>query len=117
MRISELLAARVVDERGRDVGWVHDVRVARVRRGSSEALEVTGLVVGPRGMLARAAHSWGFAEGRAEGPVLLKVLTRSSVRASGFVPAERVLDWSPPELRIEGSSDRFEALTERVRHE
>jgi hypothetical protein len=117
MRISELLAARVVDERGREVGWVHDVRFARVSTASGEALEVTGLAVGPGGLRARAAHSWGFAEGRAQAPLLLEAPTRNAVRASRFIPAERVLDWNPPTLRIEGSARELEALTEWLRHE
>ncbi len=117
MRISELFSAHVVDEDGRDLGRVHDVRLKPVGRGSKRTFEVSGLAVGPSGMLSRAAHAWGYAEDRAQAPLLLKALTRRAVRESRFIPADRVLDWHPPELRISGSGEELEPLSGRLRHE
>lgn len=112
MRISELLGSGVVDEHGQHVGRIHDVRLTLAREGPDRqiSLEVKGLVVGPSGPLARAAHAWGYAEGRAQGPLLLKALTKSAVRDSRFIPAERVLDWHSPELRITGSAKDLQPL-------
>ena len=116
MRISELYGARVIDGSGREAGRVHDVRLAT--RGQSKAtFEVTGLVVGPNGIRSRAAHAWGYAAGRTQGPWLLARLTRESVQAARFVPSERVSSWEPPELTITGSEGELEPLTERLRLE
>jgi sporulation protein YlmC with PRC-barrel domain len=116
MRISELYGARVVDGNGRDAGRVHDVRLA-TRNRSKATLEVTGLVVGPTGIRARAAHAWGYAEGRTQGPRLLARLTREAVQEARFVPASWVSSWTPPELTITGSADELESMTDRLRRE
>lgn len=111
MRISELLGSEVADERGNRVGRVYDLRLRAAngrRRGPS--FEVVGLIVGPAGPLGWAAHAWGYAEGRAQGPWLLRAATRRAIRASRFVPADRVLGWEPGELRIGGSANELEPL-------
>ncbi|MDQ3934843.1 MAG: PRC-barrel domain-containing protein [Actinomycetota bacterium] len=97
MRATELLASRVVDERGAHVGRVRDVRVSRA------GWEVVGLAVAD-GWRARLAHRWGYAEGRAQGPWLLRRLTRAAVERTLFVPAERVTDWGPGVVRIRGGA-------------
>ena len=97
MRLSELLASRVVDEQGRDLGPVRDVRV------SPRAYRVTGIVIG-HGRFAGLAHAWGYAEGRAQGPWLFRVLTRDAARRATFVPADRIVDWGPGTIRIRGGS-------------
>jgi hypothetical protein len=56
LKLSSLLGAHAVDERGRSIGRVHDVRVRRVAPGGPAAApvyEVEGLVLGARGVLAR----------------------------------------------------------------
>jgi sporulation protein YlmC with PRC-barrel domain len=94
MRLSELLDATVVDRAGRSLGPVRDVRL------SSDGLEIVGVVVGG-GRFARAAHAWGYAEGRAQGPWVIAALTRPAVRQARFVPSERVVDWGPSRLRLD----------------
>ncbi|HZB35970.1 MAG TPA: PRC-barrel domain-containing protein [Gaiellaceae bacterium] len=91
MRISELLASVVVDESGRRVGRVRDVRLAK------DDLRVVGLVVGD-GFLADAAVAWGFADGRARGPWPLERLTAHAVQRITFVPVERVARWDHGEV-------------------
>ncbi len=63
MRASELLASRVVDADGEDLGPVRHVRVRQTPRG----LRVGSLVVGD-GRFAGLAHAVGAAEGRGQGP-------------------------------------------------
>jgi sporulation protein YlmC with PRC-barrel domain len=55
MRISDLLEARVETEDGEKLGRVHDVRVRRLERRSSEGygMRVLGLVTGGRGVRER----------------------------------------------------------------
>lgn len=108
MRASELLATGVVDADGRELGPVRDVRLAR-RNG---AFVVVGLVVGG-GRGSRVAHSWGYAEGRAQGPLLLRALTRGAARNARFVPAERVVEWSPS-VRIDCRGEELPGLRDEV---
>jgi sporulation protein YlmC with PRC-barrel domain len=96
MRVSELLASTVVDEKGRNLGPVRDVRV------KAEGLRVSGIVIG-RGRFAALGHAWGFAEGRAQGPWLFGFLMRDAVRRAEFVPADRIVDWGPGTIRIRSS--------------
>ena len=86
MRISKVLASVVVDESGRRIGRVCDVRLAK------DDLRVVGLVVGD-GLLADAAVAWGLAERRARGPWPLQRLTARAVQRIAFVPSERVVRW------------------------
>ena len=100
MRLSELLASSVVDATGASLGPVRDVRlVEREPGGGGARFRVAGLVIGG-GLLARPAHAWGFAAGRAQGPWLLRALTKRAVRQARFIPADRVTDWGPGELQI-----------------
>ena len=105
MRASELLASYVVDESGARVGAVRDVRV---RRGD---YEVVGLAVAD-GWRARVAHRWGYAEGRADAPWLLRRLLAPAVARTRFVPAARVRDWGPGVVKIAGGGDDLPALSE-----
>lgn len=107
MRLSELLNSQVVSERGETLGPVRDVRVRQEERG----FRVTGLVIGG-GALAWPAHAWGYAEGRAQGPWLLRALTRPATRVARFVPAERVADWGPGEVRVTGEPSALPPLRE-----
>lgn len=112
MLVTELLASTVVDETGAQVGHVHDIRVTR-RDASADGggrFRIAGLAVGG----GRLAHVWGFAEKRATGPWLLRVITARGSRTARFVPAERVTEWGPQLVRIRGRGDDLPYLHEVV---
>ena len=112
MRLTELLASSVVDGEGRSLGPVRDVRLSdRAPGAAGPRFTVAGLVIGG-GLLARPAHAWGFAEGRACGPWLLGALTRRAVRQARFIPAEHVLDWGPGVIAVSGALADFPPLQE-----
>jgi sporulation protein YlmC with PRC-barrel domain len=93
MRATELLGTEVVDDAGRSLGPVRDLRVV------PDTLEVAGLVVG-NGPFAAIAHRWGYAEGRARGPWVLRGIAAHVSRDARFVPADEVLDWRAVPIRI-----------------
>ncbi|HVL94799.1 MAG TPA: PRC-barrel domain-containing protein [Solirubrobacteraceae bacterium] len=103
MRATELLACRVVDARGADLGPLRDVRV-RLLDG---AFEVTALVVGG-GRFAGLAHATGVAEGRVQGPWLLRRLCRDAVEAVRVAPADAVAEWGPGTIRLAVPQDELE---------
>ncbi|MDP9401641.1 MAG: hypothetical protein M3P39_12015 [Actinomycetota bacterium] len=107
MRASELLASQVVDASGHSLGPVRDLRVTH----DGDRIHVAGIVVCDA-PLARAAHAWGFAEGRARGPWLLRALTARATARARFVPAHRVVDWGPGLVRIAGDANDLSPLTE-----
>ena len=112
MRISDLYDRPVVGEEGSELGVVRDVRLRFFEGGrGGPRIEVVGLVIGPEGLLSEAAHSWGYAEGRADGPALLSRLMAGAVRRSRFVPAEAVRSWAASPLRINGTGEELEPLT------
>ncbi len=89
MRASELLGREVVDEGGRHVGIVHDVRV---RIGDGGAVTLTGIVVAPGTVRSRLAHAWGYAQGRAHGPFLMRALVGTGM-SDEEIPTARVRSW------------------------
>lgn len=99
MRASELIDSPVYDESGRFAGAVRDLRLD-ADRADDGSFPILGIVLGDTGARAAAAHAWGFAEGRAQGPWLLRRLAGDG--DPRFVAAERVLDWGPQRLRIRG---------------
>jgi hypothetical protein len=112
MRATELMSCTVVDETGTPVGQVHDIRITR-RDGSADGggrFRVAGLAVGG----GRVAHAWGFAEQRATGPWLLRMITARGSRTARFVPADRVTDWGPHLIRIRGRGDDLPYLHQVV---
>ncbi len=104
MRASELLASEVVDATGRRLGPVRDVLVHR------DGFGVVGLVVGD-GPFAGIAHAWGYAEGRAQGPWLLRSLTRRATRNARFIPVEAVADWGPGVIAISADARDLRPLS------
>jgi sporulation protein YlmC with PRC-barrel domain len=64
MRLSDLLEAEVVTEGGDSLGRIHDVRVRRLERRTSEGyrLRVIGLVTGRRGIRERLGIDTGRSE-------------------------------------------------------
>jgi hypothetical protein len=102
MRASELIDSPVYGEGGRFAGIVRDLRLD-AEPADDGSFAILGLVVGDPGARDVAAHAWGFAEGRAEGPWLLRRLVGKG--GSRFVPADRVVDWGPERLRIRERTD------------
>lgn len=112
MRASELLGRVVIDGSGRRLGPVRDLRISRAQ-GERTTFLVAGLVIGD-GPVAALAHAWGYAEGRTQGPLLLRRLTARASREARFVATERVVDWGPGEIRITGSVDDLPRLSEEI---
>ncbi len=104
MRASELLASRVVDAAGDDLGPVRDVRV---RRESSGEFRVVAIVVGD-GRFAAIAHALGVAEGRVQGPWLLRRLCADAITRTRTVPAEDVVHWGPGVVRVSVRGSQLE---------
>lgn len=107
MRLSELLRAQVIDAGGRDLGPLRDVRLERDGPGPQDTrgYRVAGIVVGD-GPFARLAHSWGYAEGRATGPWLLRALTSRAAEQAAFIPAADVVDWGPARVVVSDAPAR-----------
>lgn len=102
MRASDLIGAIVRDQTGQSIGIVCDLRLDTAGGGSA-GFPVLGLVVGGPGTRSQAAHAWGFAQGRAVGPALFARLLSGAVERSRFVEADRVRDWGPDAVVIEGT--------------
>jgi len=98
MRATDLLSLPVVDENGHSMGRVHDLRITRRpdQDGRPRGLFVAGLAVGG----GRLAHAWGFAERRATGPWLLRMMTARAARAARYLPADRIVGWGPEVIRV-----------------
>ena len=107
MRASELLASIVVDDVGRSLGPIRDVRV------DPREHRIAGVVIGG-GALAPIAHAWGYAEGRAHGPALLRALLSPAARRARFVPAQRIVDWGPARVRISGDPSDLPRLADEL---
>jgi hypothetical protein len=102
MRASELIDSPAYDERGRFAGVVRDLRL-EAEPAADGSFAILGLVLGDPGPRAAAAHAWGFAEGRAKGPWLLRRLVGDG--DSRFVPVDQVLDWGPERLQVKEGTD------------
>jgi hypothetical protein len=100
MRAGELIDAPVLDASGGQVGIVRDLRIEVGQSAADGGFPIVGLVVGPPGARPAAAHAWGFAQGRAEGPPLLRRLLGGAAGRSILVPVEQVLEWGPGAVRI-----------------
>lgn len=118
MRISELLGSAVVDQYGQSCGQVHDVRISQgpVSRTEGSAQQsggflVVGLVVGG----GTLSHAWGFAEGRARGPWLLRMMTTRGARRARFVAAQQVQNWGPGSVTVRGRAADLPRLTDELR--
>ncbi len=108
MRATELLSSQVYDSGGIHVGSVRDVRLARERDGS---FRVVGLIVGD-GFLAEIAHGWGFADGRASAPWLLRKLFERASRRARFVPVDDVKEWGSGRIEITAKIDDLRHVRE-----
>jgi sporulation protein YlmC with PRC-barrel domain len=91
--LSDLLETEVVDGAGRKLGHVHDVRVEKMQRRTSEGhqLKVVGLVIGGRGLRER----FGLDTARTERPIADREL----------IEWERVVATEPGRVIVRGSRD------------
>ena len=110
MRISEVLGSPVLDRAGSEIGVVHDLQVT-----GEAPFRVTGITVGPAGWIDRAAHAWGFAQGRTCGPWPLATLARRATRRARFAPVDAVASWAPDGIRLAVDPERLEPLDGRLR--
>lgn len=87
LRLSDLVGHQVVDESGRFLGRVHDVRMRRdgpvLQPAGERTYRVLGLVVGSGGVGRRL----GYADPQLGGPWLLRAFFGARARRS------RYLDW------------------------
>ena len=100
MRLSSILAARVVDTSGRSVGVVTDVRLVQdgpMLGTFGAALRVQGLIVNRH---LFGAHM-GFDRTNVRGPWLVKLVMGRLQRDPRFVPWEQVRSIEPDLVRIE----------------
>ena len=52
-------------------------------------------------MLAKFAHTSGFAAGRVQGPAIFRFLLRRALRDEVLVPTENVNRWSPGRIDLD----------------
>ena len=97
MRASELIGSPVYDEGDRFAGIVRDLRLEG-DPAADGSFAILGIVLGDPGTGDAAAHAWGFAEVRAQGPWLLRRLAGGC--NPRFIAVNRILDWGPERLRI-----------------
>jgi PRC-barrel domain len=101
MRASDLLGSEVVDESGRSIGTVRDIRLVQdgpISASFGALFRVQGLVAGPRSLGSRL----GFERGNVKGPLMLRVLFRLLHRRAGFVGWDRIRSIEEGRIRIEG---------------
>jgi uncharacterized protein YrrD len=109
MRVGELLRSNVIDERGRRLGSVDDVRLVQdgpVVGGFGASLRVDGLVVGKGGLGVRL----GFHRAQVKGPWPLKAVLGALERRARYVPWARVKSWSDGVVLISGSVEDLPTL-------
>jgi sporulation protein YlmC with PRC-barrel domain len=102
MRLSDLLGAEVVDQRGGSAGKVHDVRLVQdgpLVGGFGASLRVDGLLVGGRAVGAR----FGYQRRDMKGPLLVKLLAGRLYRGSRYVGWDRVRAIGQDRIVISGS--------------
>jgi hypothetical protein len=104
MRLSELLSAEVVDERGRSAGRVHDVRLIQDGPpigGFGASLRLEGLIVGRRAFAAR----FGYERPAMRAPLLVRLVFGWLGHDGRWVDWSRVTAVEPGRIRISGSAD------------
>lgn len=104
MRLSDLLRSEVVDQRGRSLGRVRDVRLdvdrTAAERSAPRDLVATELIVGA----GFVAERLGYAFGPVEGPALVRWLMKRWARSLRTIAMDDVEEIS--EGRVLASVDR-----------
>jgi sporulation protein YlmC with PRC-barrel domain len=101
--LGDLLGAEVVDQHGRAVGKVHDVRLEQAGPELA-SLRVEGLIVGRRALGAR----FGFGRG-VRGPSLLRLVFGSLGHDGRYVAWRRIRSIRDRQIRIAGTADDLPA--------
>ncbi len=105
VRLSELLGADVVDENGRDLGKIKDVRFREtapvVPMTGQVSWEMVGLVVGGAGFAQRL----GYLHGDVKGPWILLAVMRWIGRRGHFVPWTRISQMAEARITVRGSAE------------
>ena len=114
MRASELIGRTVLDRTGSPVGRVRDLRIPLADSRGQMPARVAGIVVGGFGARASLAHAWGFAEGRASAPAVLRRLFGAELGRARYVPADAVTGWNGP-VQLAGRMQDYPLLVEEVR--
>jgi sporulation protein YlmC with PRC-barrel domain len=101
-RLSELLRLPVVDEGGRELGHVNDVRLAPTGRvkGVFAELAVVALIVADR----HSGSLLGYDRRADQGPWLVRVIVRALHRRAGLVrwSSVRQVDWAAGQIVVRG---------------
>lgn len=96
MKVSELMSRRVENADGTPLGIVHDLRVrvpADAAEHDPQPPDVVALVVGPDDRRCRLAYAWGYAQGRARGPAVLRALLAGQAKRTRAIPVGDVDSW------------------------
>jgi hypothetical protein len=98
MRVSDLMACNVVDDDGRDLGQVRDVRLVMdgPLRGSLASLRLDAIVVGGSAIAGRL----GFLRGGVRGPWLLEAVMSRLERRALTIDADDVAEWDVEHRRV-----------------
>lgn len=99
MRAADLLGTEVVDQRGRRLGRVHDIRLTRP--AGEDRWRIDTLIVGTRAI----AHRFGYADRVVEGPALLAALARLTGHRHE-IPWHHVLSHGDGRLVVRAQPDR-----------
>ena len=96
MRMSDLLACRVIEPDGHELGRVRDVRLVMegAPRGSLSPMRVDALVVG-----SAAGSRLGYGSG-VRAPVLLRWIAERLARRTVEIPADEIATWDLDEGRL-----------------
>ena len=104
MRLSELLGAEVINERGHSPGRVRDVRLVQdgpPLGGLDASLRLDGLIVGRGAFGVRL----GYERSNMKGPLLVRLVLGWLHDDGGYVDWSRVSAVEPGRIRITGSAD------------
>jgi sporulation protein YlmC with PRC-barrel domain len=103
MRLSEVLGRTIVDQGGREIGRVHDVRLVQDGpvQGFDAGFRLHGLIAGPGSVGTRL----GYGHGGTRGPWLIRMLFER--RRALYVPWERV-DQRGEQLIFDGERDELD---------
>lgn len=101
MRLSDLLQLEAVNEDGRRLGHVHDVRFSG--NGDPDGWDAESLIVGRAGFTARL----GYAHGEVEGPWLFGYVLRWMARKGLEIPWDRVVSLDDDRVVVAGRWNDF----------